>query len=46
MRAAACAPRPPNNPTRQRGGKLMPILLWLLGVPISLIIVLMLLGIA
>lgn len=45
MRAAACAPRPPNNPPRN-GGKLMPILLWLLGVPISLIIVLMLLGIA
>lgn len=45
MRAAACAPRPPNNQPAN-GGNLMPILLWLLGVPISLIIVLMLLGVA
>lgn len=44
IRAAACAPRRPNN--LKIGGNLMPILLWLLGVPISLIIVLMLLGVA
>ena len=45
MRAAGCAPRPLNNPPPHKGGKLMPILLWLLGVPISLIIVLMLFGV-
>jgi hypothetical protein len=35
---------PPNNALSQTKETIMPILLWLLGVPFSLIIILMLLG--
>ena len=34
----------PNNASHRQGEPQMPILLWLLGVPFSLIIILMLLG--